>query len=98
MQYTGGSFAAIASGWFAWFFRPETDQRRPRGPFPQNARWIERVPETVLERIIVPTGGAVMRLSRAARQLQHGRLQYYILYVGAGLTVLAIFVMMEEMK
>jgi hydrogenase-4 component B len=98
MQSTGGSFAAIASGWFAWFFRPETDQRRPRGPFPQNARWIERVPETVLERIIVPTGGAVMRLSRAARQLQHGRLQYYILYVGAGLTALAIFVMMEEMK
>jgi hydrogenase-4 component B len=98
MQYTGGSFAAIATGWGSWILRPERAQRRPRGPFPKRASRIERVPETVLERVIEPAGNAVMRLSTAARQLQHGRLQFYIVYLAGGLTVLAILVLVGEMK
>jgi len=92
MQYTGGSFAAIASGWFSWIFQPERILRRPRGPFPTRAGRMERVPETVLERVVEPAGAAVMRLSMAARQLQHGRLQYYIIYVAGGLVALAFLV------
>jgi hydrogenase-4 component B len=98
MQYTGGSFAGIAVGWFSWIFRPERVQHRPRGPFPERARRIERVPDTVLERVIEPAGNAVMRLATAARQLQHGRLQFYIVYLAGGVTVLAILVLMGEMK
>ncbi|HTQ31841.1 MAG TPA: proton-conducting transporter membrane subunit [Opitutaceae bacterium] len=92
MQYTGGSFAAIASGWFFWLFQPERALRRPRGPFPARASRMERVPETVLERIVEPAGGAVMRVAMAARRLQHGRLQYYIVYVAGGLVAVAILV------
>jgi len=77
---------------------PERTQRRPRGPFPERASRIERVPETVLERIIAPAGGTVLRLSRLARQLQHGRLQFYIVYIAAGLAGLAILVMLEGVK
>jgi hydrogenase-4 component B len=98
MQYTGGSFAGIGAGWFSWVFRPERAQRRPRGPFPERASRIERVPEAVLERIIEPGANVVMRLSAAVRQLQHGRLQFYIVYLAGGLTVLAILVLVEEMK
>ncbi len=98
MQYTGGSFAATATGWLAWIMLPERTQRRPRGPFPERASRIERVPETVLERIIAPAGGTVLRLSRLARQLQHGRLQFYIVYIAAGLAGLAILVMLEGVK
>jgi hydrogenase-4 component B len=93
MQYTGGSFATIAAGWFSWIFRPERTQRRPRGPFPESASRIERVPETVLERVIEPVSDVVLRLAAATRQLQHGRLQFYIAYLLGGVTVLAILVL-----
>ncbi len=93
MQYTGGSFAGIAGGWFAWVLRPERRIRRPRGHFPADAIRLERVPETVLERIIGPVGRGVMQVSATVRQLQHGRLQFYILYVVAGLIALCILVL-----
>ena len=66
--------------------------RRPRGPFPAEAIRLERMPETVLERIIGPVSVAIMRVSASVRRLQHGRLQFYILYVVAGLVALAVLV------
>jgi len=94
MQYTSGSFAWIASGWFAWLLQPERKLRRPRGPLPATASRIERVPETVLERVLTPLGDAVMQVSAAVRRLQHGRLQAYILYVVAGLVAVGILVLL----
>jgi hydrogenase-4 component B len=93
MQYTSGSFAGIGGGWFAWLFRPESRLRRPRGPFPVGASRFERVPEAVLERVILPAGGVVMRIALAARRLQHGRLQAYILYLVVGLAGVAVLVL-----
>jgi hydrogenase-4 component B len=90
MQYTSGAFAGIVAEWFRWIFLPERAQRRPRGIFPREANRVERVPETVLERVIAPAAGAIMRLARGARQLQHGRLQFYIVYVAAGFAMLAV--------
>lgn len=94
MQYTGGSFAGIASGWFTWVLRPERKLRRPRGPFPENASFIEQIPETVLDRVITPVGDMVLRVSTAVRRLQHGHLQSYLLYLLVGLTALAVLVLM----
>ncbi len=65
MQYTSGSFAGLVSGWFVWLLGPELKMRRPRGPFPGSARRIERVPETVLERLITPAARTLMRASRS---------------------------------
>jgi hydrogenase-4 component B len=98
MQYTGGSFAAIAGGWFSWALQPVRVQRRPRGSFPERASRFERVPETVLERIVEPAGQAVLGLSNAARQLQHGRLQFYLLYLAGGVLALGLLVLMGEIK
>jgi hydrogenase-4 component B len=92
MQYTGGSFAGIVAGWFYWLLRPHRKFRRPRGLMPTSASRIEHIPETVLERVIVPAGNAIMQVSASARRLQHGRLQDYILYMVVGLIVLAIVV------
>ena len=88
MQYTGGSFAGIVLGWFAWILRPEVRTRRPRGPFPAHASRLERVPETVLERGLAPVGAVLLAVSTAVRRLQHGRLQAYLLYLVAGLVAL----------
>jgi hydrogenase-4 component B len=94
MQYTGGSFGDLAGGWFTWILRPVRYLRRPRGHFPAGAIRLERTPETVLERVLVPIGRGIMRLSTAVRRLQHGRLSAYILYVVAGLAALGVLVLL----
>ena len=94
MQYTSASFAGIVSGWFRWILQPERKTRRPRGHFPAEAIHLERVPETVLEHIIGPVSAVVMRVSTRVRRLQHGRLQFYIVYVLVGLLALGILVLL----
>jgi len=93
MQYTSGSFSRIVSGWLVWLLRPDRILLRPRGPLPQKARFVERLPETVLEHIINPAARAAMRLSLVVRRLQHGRLQAYVLYFVAGLAALGFLVL-----
>jgi hydrogenase-4 component B len=92
MQYTSASFAGIAAGWFFWLLQPERIVRRPRGPLPASASRMERVPETMLEHVIAPIGDLVLQVYSAARRLQHGRLQSYILYVIAGLIAMGLVV------
>jgi hydrogenase-4 component B len=94
MQYTSASFGGIVAGWFGWVLQPERKTRRPRGHFPTEAIRLERVPETILERVIGPVGTGILQVSTAVRRLQHGRLQFYILYVLAGLIALGVLVMM----
>ena len=94
MQYTAGSFAGIITGWFAWILRPERHAYFPQGLFPNRASYAEHTPETVLEKVVEPAGGAVMAVARAAGRLQHGRLQFYILYLVLGLAALALLVWM----
>lgn len=94
MQYTSASFGGIVTGWFRWVLQPEQKIRRPRGAFPADAIRLERIPETMLERIIGPVSGVILQMSTAVRRLQHGRLQFYILYVLAGLIALGGLVML----
>jgi hydrogenase-4 component B len=89
MQYTGGSFGGIIAGWFRWVLQPALDLRRPRGAFPATALRLERTPDTVLELGLGSFARGVLAFSTLVRRLQHGRLQYYIAYVVAGLIGLA---------
>ena len=98
MQYTAGSFAGIITGWLAWILRPERHEHPVKGNFPAHASFAEHTPETVLEKIVEPTGGVVMSVSTAVRRLQHGRLQAYILYLVLGLAALAILVFVGGAK
>lgn len=93
MQYTGGSFGGIPADWFFWLLQRERRLRRPRGPLPDTAILVERVPETMLERVIGPVAGVTMQVSTAVRQLQHGRLQFYIVYLLVGLAALTALVL-----
>jgi len=94
MQYTAGSFAGIITEWFAWILRPERHLQRPVGPLPLRARWSEHTPETVLEKIVEPVAGMVMRVSSVARSLQQGRVQSYLFYLLAGVVALALLVVL----
>jgi len=90
MQYTAGSFAATITGWFAWILRPERHAEPPTGAFPMRARFDEHTPETILDRVVQPAGSIVLRAAAAARKLQHGRIQAYILYVLIGVVGVAL--------
>jgi hydrogenase-4 component B len=90
MQYTAGSFAAIITAWFALFLRPRRHARLPRTQFPAHASFEEHTPETVLAYVVEPGSRLVMRVVGAARRLQHGRIQAYVLYVLIGVVGLAL--------
>jgi len=94
MQYSSGSFAGIARGWFFWLLQPEMTIQRVRGFFPGKARVLERIPETVLEKIIGPGAQAISFAADGARKMQHGRLHLYILYVFLGVTALGLMVLL----
>ena len=94
MQYTAGSFAGIITGWFAWVLRPQRHEHRAEDTFASHASFEAHTPETVLEHLVVPSGGVVMQLATAARRLQHGRVQAYIFYLVVGLMALAVVALM----
>jgi hydrogenase-4 component B len=93
MQYTAASFASIITEWFAWILRPVRHEHPPEAVLPDRASFSEHTPETVLEKVVEPAGGLVMRVSTVARRLQHGRIQFYLLYVLIGVATLAILIL-----
>lgn len=94
MQYTAGSFASTITEWFAWILRPERHECRAMETLPAHASYAEHTPETVLKYAVEPAGGVIMQLSMAARRLQHGRVQAYLLYLLVGLAALAVVVLL----
>jgi hydrogenase-4 component B len=98
MQYTAGSFAGIITEWFGWILRPQRHEHLPEGVLPLRADFTEHTPETVLESVVEPASGAVMRVARVFRRLQHGRAQAYLFYLLVGLAAMAIFVLIGASK
>ena len=90
MQYTAGSFAAIITAWFSWVLRPQRRANVSSTLFPSHASFHEHTPETILDCVVRPGGAFVMRVAGAARRLQHGRIQAYVLYVLIGVLGLAL--------
>ncbi len=92
MQYTAGSFAGIITEWFALILRPERHEQRIETVFPAHSSRSEHTTETVLERVVEPVAGFILRVSHQARRLQHGRVQAYVLYILIGLGILGAWV------
>jgi hydrogenase-4 component B len=93
MQYTAGSFAGIITEWFQLILRSVRHEHLPVSPFPTAASFESHTPETVLELVIEPVGGGVMKVSTAVRRFQHGRVQSYLLYLLLGVVALAAVVL-----
>jgi hydrogenase-4 component B len=93
IQYTAGSFASTITSWFDWILRPVVRESRPEGPFPPSASAHSHTPEVVLEDVVEPAAAFAQRLANAARRLQHGRVQFYLLYLLVGLAGVALVVL-----
>ena len=98
MQYTAGSFAGIVTEWFAWILRPQRHEHTAAETFPARASLERHTPETVLEHVLEPAGRAVMRIATAARRLQHGRVQTYIVYLAIGVAALGLLAFLGETR
>jgi hydrogenase-4 component B len=94
MQYSAASFAGIITGWFSFILRPERHAHLPTQPFPESASLVTHTPETVLRYLVEPLGRALVRIATAARALQHGGVQSYLLYLLIGIAGLGIVVLM----
>jgi hydrogenase-4 component B len=94
MQYSAESFAGIITGWFAFILRPERHARLPAEPLPRSASLVTHSPETVLRYLVEPLSRATVRVAAAARVLQHGGVQSYLLYLVIGIAGLGIVVLM----
>jgi hydrogenase-4 component B len=92
MQYSAQSFASIITGWFAFILRPEVHARLPVDALPSSASLASHTPETVLQYLVEPLSRRVMSVATAARSLQHGGVQSYLLYLVIGIAGLGIVV------
>jgi hydrogenase-4 component B len=93
MQYTSSSLARGLVGVFAWAMPPVVhfwDRRRSSSLalFPTGAGFHSHVPDTVLDRALLPTLRGARWVIGFARYIQHGRMQLYILYLGVTLILL----------
>jgi hydrogenase-4 component B len=90
MQYTASSFAQTLVGFFSWALRPEIHTSAARGLFPSPAEFHTHVPDTVLDRAVVPLSRGGASALRWFRWVQHGNVHLYLLYILAAVLVLAL--------
>ncbi len=88
MQYTASSVARTLVGFFSWAMPPVVHEPRPFPLFPAAASFESHVPDTVLDRALLPSLRAIQWFLGFARYFQRGRVQLYLLYLGVTLVVL----------
>jgi len=91
MQYTASSFARGLVAFFTWAMPPVIEAPRPFPLFPAEAHLETHVPDTVLDRALLPLLRRTQRLLAIARYVHSGRVQLYLLYVAATLLTLLIW-------
>jgi hydrogenase-4 component B len=90
MQYSASSFADLLVDFFAGILRPERHAPTIKGPFADRSHFESHVPETVLERIYLPFLVWAYSKILPIRNLQHGKIHIYILYIFITLILLII--------
>ena len=88
MQYTSSSFAEMLVGLFGWALRPRVRRPGEMGLFPQKTGFHSELPDTVLDKAVLPAFRLGARFSAWFRVFQQGSIQTYLLYIF--LTLLAL--------
>ena len=81
IQYTGSSFGQILVNLFAFILWPKTHWPAIRGFFPRAAHFKIIVPDTVLDRLVLPLFNTAGRYLPSLRVLQQGQTHFYVLYI-----------------
>lgn len=81
IQYTAASFAEMLVNRFSWALRPRTQQPVITSPFPEKTGFSAEIPDTVLDRLVLPFFRCAGRQMMKLRLLQQGRTDIYLLYI-----------------
>jgi len=88
MQYTASSIARGLVSFFAWAMPPVVHAPCAFPLFPSAAAFESHVPDTVLDRTVLPALRGARWALGFVRFIQHGRMQLYLVYLGVTLVVL----------
>ncbi|MHB0946397.1 MAG: proton-conducting transporter transmembrane domain-containing protein [Sedimentisphaerales bacterium] len=81
VQYTGSSFGQTLVSLFGFILWPKIHWPRVRGFFPKTANFKNIIPDTVLDRLIMPLFNVAGRYLPSLRVLQQGQTHFYVLYI-----------------
>ncbi|MFI5362158.1 MAG: proton-conducting transporter membrane subunit [Elusimicrobiota bacterium] len=81
MQYTASSYTQPLVLVFQGLLTREVEAQPPAGFWPERADYRSRTPDAVLDRTLLPASALIERSLAVVRRVQHGHLQYYLLYV-----------------
>jgi hydrogenase-4 component B len=91
IQYTSTSFAQLLVDLWRWVLLPQVVYKRLDSVFPALAGYSIRVPDTVLERGVIPFLRGAAWLFSWLRPLQRGNVNAYLFYVLLTLLILLLF-------
>lgn len=91
MQYTSSSFAGMLVSLLGWALRPTAQSPKLSGPFPAPAVFHSHVPDTVLDRALLPSFALTGRLLARLRPIHHGNVHLYLLYVLGAVVALLLW-------
>jgi hydrogenase-4 component B len=81
IQYTGSSFGRTLVNLFKFILWPKTYQPAIRGIFPRGAHFKSMVPDTILDRLVLPLFNLAGQYLPSLRILQQGQTHLYVLYI-----------------
>ena len=81
IQYTGSSLGQTLVGLFTFILWPRTSRPALRSLFPDAAHFASVVPDTILDRLIVPLFRIAGRYLPMLRVFQQGQTHLYVLYI-----------------
>lgn len=90
MQYTASSFAQILVSLLSWALLPKIPRLELTDTFPKPVTFHSHVPDTVLDRGLLPTFQRLAQASVRWQALQNGHTQTYIFYIFVTLLILLI--------
>lgn len=91
MQYTGSSFADPLVRFLNLFLRRRQEEQTPQGLFPDRARLHTETPDAFHTSLYRPLFQGAEWLAVRLHRLQHGRIQFYVLYIALMLLVLLVW-------
>jgi hydrogenase-4 component B len=81
IQYTGSSFGQTLVNLFKFILWPKTHRPAIRGIFPKIAHFKNIVPDTILDRLVLPLFNVAGEYLPSLRILQQGQTHLYVLYI-----------------
>lgn len=91
IQYTGSSFSQMLVYLFSFILWPKTKQPNKLDLFPMTASFKSTVPDTVLDRIVMPLFNAAGKYLPSLHIFQQGQTRFYVLYILIIVIILLIF-------